>query len=109
MNRIAATSQKHARITDSGNTSESLIDHIWTSEPLKPVTGKVAGISDHVGIYAALPKMDAIPKLNPIVGRSFKNYDPISARNDFQDSLQKTDFDLEVTKGNVNTASELFV
>ena len=93
--------------TRSDDNSESLIDHLWATETIKPSAGKAAGISDHAGIYAVLPDVEAVPKTKPIIGRSFKHYDATKAQADFVNSIQVTDFDLEIMNGNVNRASEI--
>ena len=93
--------------TRSDEKSESLIDHIWSTESFAITSGKVAGISDHSGIYAVLPDVEIPPRNIPVVGRSYKTYDKNKAQSDFTCTLNSSDFEHQIREKNVNIASKI--
>ena len=92
--------------TRSDLKSESLLDHLWTTDSMETTSGVVSGISDHAGIYAIIPgridNSDPVPK----TGRSYKLYNPEKTRADFQNILEMSSFEQEIENKNVDRASQ---
>ena len=93
--------------TRSDLTSESLIDHLWTTDSMDITSGIVTGVSDHAGIYAILPEHLDTQKIAPKIGRSYKTYAAAKMQSDFQHNLENSDFEKEIQMENVENASHI--
>ena len=91
--------------TRSDSQSESLIDHIWTSESTSISCGTLAGISDHAGVFAILPDKQPESKPKPIIGRSYRQYDPAKMQSDFVRELDNSSFEDDIRNRSVDKAS----
>ena len=101
---------KPTRINKSTNKA-TIIDHIWASKEnnLIKTAGTFHGISDHLGIYMKLNKTAPAPEKEIVKFRDYRKYDPIAFNNALQQNLETSTIDEDLSRGNVNAATESLV
>ena len=102
--------KKSTRI-DPKTGKGKIIDHIWTTPEIEvKSSGTFIGISDHLGVFAKLPKSftNFEPK-SMIKFRDFKNYDKEKFATDFSQELSESNIEQLIQQKKLNKATETLV
>ena len=102
--------QKSTRI-DPKTGKGKIIDHIWATPEIEiKSSGTFIGISDHLGVYAKLPKSftNYEPK-TMIKFRDFKNYDKEKFASDFTLELTQSNIENLIEEKKLHKATETLV
>ena len=102
---------KKATRIDPKTGKAKIIDHIWTTPEIKiKSTGTFIGLSDHLGVYAKLPKFFTnFSHTNPIKLRDFKNYNKDNFREDFKEELQKSNINSIIKQKDLDAATQCLI
>ena len=102
--------KKSTRI-DPKTGKGKIIDHIWATPEIEiKNSGTFLGISDHLGVYAKIPKSftNYEPK-TMIKFRNFKNYNKEKFATDFSQELSESNIDNLIEEKKLNKATETLV
>ena len=102
--------KKSTRI-DPKTGKGKIIDHIWATPEIEMKSyGTFIGISDHLGVYAKLPKSFTNYEPKSIIKfRDFKNYDGEKFASDFAQELSESNVEKLIEQKKLNKATEALV
>ena len=68
---------------------ESALDHVWTNSKHLSSFGKIAGVSDHEGIFVTFGTEKENQKIEKITIRNFKNFNEKNFNDELKSKLEK--------------------
>ena len=108
--KLSQLIKKDTRI-DINTGKGTLIDHLWATPEMNiKASGTCLGISDHLGIYAKMNKINESPPIAPkIKFRNYKNYNKEKFGIDFYNNMMQSNLDTLIKNEDVNGATELLI